>query len=175
VLGLLLLLSRCGSDREDENVEVTNTSATEPMPAQTGAGAEVTAAPAVASGLAAYLAGTEALPRTFVFERINFATGSSTLQPTDREEIDAMAAALKQHPTARVRLIGYADAAGAANANAPLGKWRADGVKEALVAAGVQGDQIETASGGEAGPVETNASPAGRAENPRTELVVLSR
>jgi outer membrane protein OmpA-like peptidoglycan-associated protein len=175
ILGLLLLLSRCGNDREEENANVTETSQAEPLPVDTGVTAGAAAAPAVASGLAAYLASAKPLPRTFVFERINFATGSSTLQPTDREEINEMAAALKQHPTARVRLVGFADAAGAANANASLGKWRADGVKEALVAAGVQGDRIETASGGETGPVDTNASQTGRAENRRTELVVLSR
>lgn len=177
VLALLFALSQCSDDREEApvtNETVVNEPAVAPAPTVAPATAAV-AAPAVLSGLGAYLASNEPLPRTFVFERLNFDTGSSTLRPADRDEVSSIAAALKQHPNARVRLHGYADARGAEGANAQLGQARADGVKAALVEQGVDAGRIETASGGEAQPAETNATTSGQAENRRTELVVLQR
>jgi outer membrane protein OmpA-like peptidoglycan-associated protein len=48
-------------------------------------------------------------------------------------------------------------------------------VKAALVAEGIAASRLETASGGETNPVDTNATSSGQAENRRTELVVLQR
>lgn len=121
------------------------------------------------------LAGTEALPRTFIFERLHFDTAKSDIRPADRDEPNTLGAAMKQYPNARVRIGGYADARGTAPANATLGKERADSVNAALVAGGIASDRIETASGGETNPVDTNATSTGQAENRRTELVVLQR
>ena len=86
-----------------------------------------------------------------------------------------MAATLKQYPNARIRIAGYADARGTDAANMALGKARADSVKSALVAQGINAGRIETVSGGETDPVDTNATAGGRFENRRTELVVTAR
>jgi outer membrane protein OmpA-like peptidoglycan-associated protein len=115
------------------------------------------------------------LPRTFVFEKLNFDTAKSEIRAADRDELNTLAAALKQYPNARIRIVGYADSRGAAAANATLGKERADSVKAALVAEGIADTRLETASGGETNPVDTNATSTGQAENRRTELVVLQR
>lgn len=48
-------------------------------------------------------------------------------------------------------------------------------IKAGLVVQGIDASRIETVSGGEADPVDTNATAAGQAENRRTELVVTSR
>jgi outer membrane protein OmpA-like peptidoglycan-associated protein len=48
-------------------------------------------------------------------------------------------------------------------------------VKAALVAKGVDAARIETVTGGESDPVDTNATAGGRFENRRTELVVTAR
>ena len=127
------------------------------------------------SGLGGYLAGTEAAPRTFQFEKLNFDTAKSDIRPVDADEVNAIAAVLKQYGTARVRIAGYADARGPSAANLALGKARADSVKAALVAKGIDGARIETISGGENDPVDTNATASGQAENRRTELVVIAR
>lgn len=174
LLGLLFALSQCG-ERESEPVQPVENVATaqpieDPVTPATGV-----AAPAAASGLAAYLAGTEPLPRTFVFERVNFDSGSSEVRPADREEVTTIASALRQHPNARIRLVGFADARGDAGNNAQLGGARAESVKAALVAEGIDAGRIETGTGGEAGAIADNASAQGQAENRRTELVVLQR
>lgn len=175
LLALLFALSQCGDDREEApvvNETVDNTATAVPPVAPATA---AVAAPAALSGLGTYLAGTEPLPRTFVFERLNFDTGSSTVRPADQDEVNSIAAALKQHPNARIRLQGFADARGNASANAQLGQARAESVKAALAQQGVEAGRIETGSGGEAQPAETNATTSGQAENRRTELVVLQR
>ena len=126
-------------------------------------------------GLGAYLGGTEATPRTFNFEKLNFDTAKSEVRAADQAELAAIAASLKQYATTKIRVVGYADARGVGTANAALGKARADSVKAALVKTGIDASRIETASGGEADPVDTNATQGGQAENRRTELTVLSR
>lgn len=176
LLLLLLLLTRCLGDRDRSEV-VTPPVATETMTGTTTNATEVVAATPTAgvSALGGYLGRTEAAPRTFTFEKLNFDTAKSTIRSDDEAEIRAIAATLKQYANARVRVIGYADARGSAPANAQLGQARADSVKAALVAQGIAGDRIETGSGGESAPVNSNASAGGQAENRRTELVVLAR
>ena len=173
ILALLFALSRC--NRED-------TAAVAPAPTATPT--EVVAATPNAgsadalvgtSGLGTYLAGTEPLPRTFTFEKLNFDTAKSNIRPADAAEVTEVAATLKQYPNARIRIAGYADARGTDAANMALGKARADSVKSALVAQGINAGRIETVSGGETDPVDTNATAGGRFENRRTELVVTAR
>jgi outer membrane protein OmpA-like peptidoglycan-associated protein len=178
-LGLLALvfgLRRCSHDNGAARVapapDAAPAAAVTPAPSAAPVAA---AAPAGTSGVGPYLGGTEALPRTFVFEKLNFDTAKSDIRPADRNEVNELAAAMKQYPNSRVRIVGYADARGAAAANATLGKERADSVKAALVAEGIDAARLDTASGGETNPVDTNATSVGRAENRRTELIVLQR
>ena len=177
--GLLALLfflinrSNDGVERATETTAVTETTPTEVANAMT-AQAPAAEVP-FTTGLGTYLAGSNATPRTFAFEKLNFDTGKSQVRPADRTEVESIVAALRENGNARVRIVGYADARGNSAANAALGKARADSVKAALVAGGITANRIETASGGESDPVETNATAGGQAENRRTELVVLSR
>lgn len=172
ILLALLLLSRCG--REDRAEPVAATPAPEASAAP-GVAPATAVGPEGLSTLEAYLQGTDAAPRTFVFERVHFTTASKDIRAEDREEITAVADVLKRYPNTRVRLLGYADARGSDPANRTLAQARADTVRAALTAAGVDARRIEALSGGEANPVTDNASASGMAENRRTELVVVQR
>jgi len=177
LLALLLALSRC--DQEEEEAVVVAPTASPTQAAEgviaTTPNAGTSAAVAGTAALGGFLAGTEATPRTFQFEKLNFDTAASTVRPEDTAEIDQIAATLTQYPNARIRIAGYADARGAEPANVALGKARADSIKAALVGKGIDAGRVETASGGEADPVDTNATASGRFENRRTELVVTAR
>ncbi|MFC5461946.1 OmpA family protein [Massilia niabensis] len=186
-LGLLALifgLRSCQDDNEVARTTVTTTTTpATPEPVTTPVAPAPGTAPATdtaavlagTSGVGSYLAGTEALPRTFVFEKLNFDSAKSDIRAEDRDELTALAAAMKQYPNSRIRIVGYADARGGAGANSTLGKDRAESVKQALVAQGVAADRLETASGGEVNPTDTNATSTGQAHNRRAELVVIQR
>ena len=77
--------------------------------------------------------------------------------------------------TSKVRVVGYADVRGGSDVNAGLGQKRAQAIADALSAAGVDKSGIEAASGGEYNPEASSETEPGRAENRRTELVIVSR
>ena len=122
-----------------------------------------------------YLASNAPTPRTFTFQDLNFATDSSTLPGDAQATVGALAQIFKAYPNAKAQLTGYADSSGSDPHNVQLGAARAEAVAQALQAQGVGADRIKTASGGAANPVDTNATSQGRAENRRTELVVLAK
>jgi outer membrane protein OmpA-like peptidoglycan-associated protein len=186
LLALLLALSRC--DRNEDAVApvagpTTAANADGTAAGAAGAGAVVATTPNAAtsaaatgtSGLDTFLGGSEPTPRTFQFEKLNFDTAKSIVRAADAAEIDQVAATLTQYPNARIRIAGYADARGTEPANMALGKARADSIKAALVGKGIDAGRIETVSGGENDPIDTNATASGRFENRRTELVVTAR
>lgn len=179
LLALLFALSRCNRNDDAAVVPVATPTAAADVPAasETVVAATPNAAEAVAgtSGLGAFLGGAEPTPRTFQFEKLNFDTGKSEVRAADAAEVDEVAATLKKYPNARIRIAGFADARGTEPANQALGKARADAIKSALTGKGIAGNRIETVSGGENDPVDTNATASGRFENRRTELVATAR
>ena len=173
--GLLALLYALSQWNRGPAIVVTNTTESVVTNGSDAMMADTSTTVMNTGGLGAYLGGTEATPRTFTFETLNFDSAKSDIRAADQAELAAIAASLKQYGTTRIRVAGYADARGASTANAALGKARADSVKAALVKAGIDASRIEAASGGETDPVDTNATAGGQAENRRTELTVLSR
>jgi outer membrane protein OmpA-like peptidoglycan-associated protein len=179
LLALLFALSRCGRDDKAVVAPVAGDNATVAQAPAEVVATTPTAGSSTAlvgtSGLGTYLAGAEATPRTFTFEKLNFDTAKSDIRAADAAEVNEVAATLAKYPTAKIRIAGYADARGTEPANMQLGKARAESVKSALVAKGVDAGRIETVSGGENDPVDSNATAGGRFENRRTELVVTAR
>ncbi|NJR80713.1 OmpA family protein [Sphingomonas corticis] len=180
VLAALFALSRCNRDADETVVTTTTENTMTAVDDNNGViaatqNAAVSTLLAGASGLGAYLAGTDALPGRFVFEKVQFDTNKSDIRAQDRAELDDVAKVLKQYPNATVRIAGYADARGPDAVNVPLGKARADAVKAALVARGITASRIETGSGSDRDPVATNATASGQQENRRTEILVTRR
>ena len=122
-----------------------------------------------------YLASSEAAPRTFTFDSLNFDTASASIRPQDQPTVDALARILAAYPKTVAKVVGYTNARGTAPANANLGQARSTAVVGALVAKGVDAARITAVSGGESNPTDTNATAQGRLENRRTELTVTGK
>jgi OOP family OmpA-OmpF porin len=132
--------------------------------------------PAPAStGLAGFLAGSEPTPRRFIFDNLSYETESARLAADARAVVTAVATTLKAHPNSRVAVIGYTDSEGDDAANLKLSQDRSASVSAALREQGIAASRIEASGAGEANPLASNDTEEGRAQNRRTELVVLSR
>jgi outer membrane protein OmpA-like peptidoglycan-associated protein len=105
---------------------------------------------------------------------ILFATGKSELQPESTPTLKSIAAMLKGHPDLKVEIQGHTDNVGAAASNMTLSQARADAVKSALVSEyGIDAGQLTAKGYGDTKPVAKNATPEGRANNRRVEIVKL--
>jgi hypothetical protein len=69
--------------------------------------------------LARYLAiGSSAeLPKTFVFDHLNFDSATTTLTPESRTTVNDLIVVLKACPTAQVQLAGHTDSTGDSTSN----------------------------------------------------------
>jgi len=181
LLALLFLLSRCNRDEPSrtpvEPVE-TNTVVAD-VTGETAAAGTAAAGAADSGNILAdmrnYFGSGEGAGRRFTFDGIKFATSSAAIPPEASPTITGLAQLLKENPNARIRVEGYADARGNDTANRKLGADRAAAVKQALSGAGVAANRIETATGGEQNPVDSNATQTGRTENRRTDVVVTAK
>ena len=124
-----------------------------------------------------WLAGTTdtTVPKRFVFDNLNFETGSTKLTPDSVPTVNSLVAILKAYPAVAVRLEGYTDNTGDAAANKKLSLDRAVAVKEIMIAGGVADARIGTDGYGEEKPIAPNETEEGRAKNRRTELIVAKR
>jgi outer membrane protein OmpA-like peptidoglycan-associated protein len=127
------------------------------------------------SALSGFLDGNAPVPQRFVLQDLRFNTDSADIEPSSARVLDDVAAVLASHEGAKIRVEGHTDATGPAATNRQLSQARADETKRYLATRGVDGTRIETAGYGADRPLATNDTAAGRAENRRTELVVVAR
>jgi outer membrane protein OmpA-like peptidoglycan-associated protein len=104
-----------------------------------------------------------------------FAPGQSALQAAAGSHLGKLVQFVQSQPSKRVRIEGYTDSSGDSTANLALSRQRAEAVRDALVAAGVKASRIEVAGRGEADPVASNDSEAGRARNRRVVVTLEDR
>jgi outer membrane protein OmpA-like peptidoglycan-associated protein len=100
-----------------------------------------------------------------------FDTGQSTLKPGADLTLDRLANFMKSNPQARVVIEGHTDSRGSDEYNDALSERRADAVAAALVRRGVSPDSVTSVGRGKAYPVASNATPEGRQQNRRVEIV----
>lgn len=115
------------------------------------------------------------LPKTFVFDHLNFDSATTRLTPESNSTVTNLIAIMKCYPTMQVQLEGHTDSTGDATANKQLSVDRANAIRDLLVAAGVDTSRIMTAGYGADKPIASNDTEEGRARNRRTELVVIKK
>jgi OmpA-OmpF porin, OOP family len=103
---------------------------------------------------------------------IFFDVGSDHIKPESGPTLKEIAAMLAEHPSLKLTIEGHTDDQGDAGENMALSARRAAAVKQELVSSfGVDASRLSTNGKGSSKPVKSNATPEGRQQNRRVELV----
>ena len=105
-----------------------------------------------------------------------FATAKWDLLPGAQSKLDEVAKSLtQQDKDSTMTVEGYTDSQGALAMNQELSQKRAEAVRSYLVSHGIAADRIDAKGQGPSNPVADNASPEGRANNRRVEIIVHNK
>jgi outer membrane protein OmpA-like peptidoglycan-associated protein len=99
-----------------------------------------------------------------------FETNSADLKPGAAQHLADLADVLKKYPDDRIEVVGFTDNTGSEAYNQELSIRRAETVRRVLVQRGIPEKRAMAVGLGEAQPVATNDTSAGRAKNRRVEL-----
>ena len=113
----------------------------------------------------------------FNFDRLSFASGSTELDmDASKAQLDNIVAILAAFPNAKLKVGGYTDNDGPADANKKISQKRAEAVVKALTDAGVAADRLEAEGYGPEHPVcEANDTPECKAQNRRIAVRVTAK
>jgi OOP family OmpA-OmpF porin len=117
--------------------------------------------------LARYLASSGSGSMSIDLDRVGFESGSSSLTPKSREQIDNIASVMRAYPKSTIVVEGHTDNVGRESANLALSRARAEAVAKTLTAAGIAADRVRAEGFGSQKPVADNSTAAGRAQNRR--------
>ncbi len=101
-----------------------------------------------------------------------FDTGKAQLNPGVARKMDQLAQFLTEHAERRVQIDGFTDSVGSEAYNDDLSRRRAEAVKSALTARGIDPSRIGTEGYGKAYAVASNDNSGGRQLNRRVEVVI---
>lgn len=102
---------------------------------------------------------------------VKFEGGESEFPPDQRTKIIELAVWLQANPDVTVEVRGHTDNGRSATFRKELSEKRAERVIEALVAAGVNRDQLVAVGKSDTEPAESNSTPEGQAANRRVTFV----
>jgi outer membrane protein OmpA-like peptidoglycan-associated protein len=105
---------------------------------------------------------------------ILFEFGKATLAKGTKENLTKLGKILTAYPDRQIVVEGHTDNIGGDEFNQQLSLARAQAVEEALIKAGVNSQMINAVGYGKKRPVASNATPEGRQQNRRVEVVVLN-
>ena len=108
-----------------------------------------------------------------VLQNIQFEFNSSALTADSQEGIDMIVDFLQRNPELKVELAGHTDNVGNAKYNLQLSDDRANVVREALIAKGIEASRLTAKGYGASKPLWPNDSDEHRALNRRTEMIII--
>lgn len=103
-----------------------------------------------------------------------FGFDSDQLMPAARDNMRRFAASLAKYPDTRTVIVGHTDSQGSAEYNMDLSRRRAESAAGFIAGEGVDRARLGTAGRGEAEPIATNETDAGRQQNRRVEVAIYS-
>jgi outer membrane protein OmpA-like peptidoglycan-associated protein len=101
-----------------------------------------------------------------------FDTAKYSLRPAAREKLAKVAGIISGHPGLKLEIEGHTDNVGGDDYNQKLSEQRGNAVRDYLTGQGIASGSVTSEGFGEAKPVVSNDTSAGRQQNRRVELVV---
>lgn len=108
-------------------------------------------------------------------DRVYFDPGHATLTVASQAQLTNLAALLEAFPRATLKVGGFTDDQGSAEANLLLSADRANAVRNTLVAKGLAPTRVAAQGYGQTHPAVSNATPAGQAQNRRVAVLLTSQ
>ena len=107
---------------------------------------------------------------------IEFETGSAEISEASSSVIDEIYNEIKGTEGSKAKLIGYTDNVGGNATNVPLSAARAAAVKKRLIEKGLEEERFFPTEGkGSAEPIADNTTDAGRAQNRRVQISLMTK
>ena len=116
----------------------------------------------------------EGIKITLKENMVNFAFDSSNLTAIGKANLDKLATVLSNNPDTNINIYGYTDSKAADSYNLSLSDRRAAAVKSYLSSKAVASARMNTMGMGEADPIASNDTDAGRAQNRRVEFAITA-
>ena len=101
-----------------------------------------------------------------------FDTNKAELRSRGTDGMQKLADFFKEYPQRTALIEGFTDSTGDSSYNQDLSERRANAVRNSLLSMGVSGDRVSTSGLGEANPVASNTTTAGRQSNRRVEIIL---
>lgn len=105
-------------------------------------------------------------------ESVTFPINSYELTPQAQMSLDKAAQTLTTYNETNLTIVGHADSSGNDSINVPLSHNRAQAVANYLNQRGVAAGRLSVAGRGASQPIASNATPEGRAQNRRVEILI---
>jgi outer membrane protein OmpA-like peptidoglycan-associated protein len=110
---------------------------------------------------------------SIVLKNIFYETDSYTLKPESQYELDKVVKFLESNSQIHIEISGHTDNVGTESYNQLLSENRAKSVVQYLTLKKIDVARLSYKGHGLSDPVDTNDSPEGRANNRRTELIIV--
>ena len=107
--------------------------------------------------------------------QVAFGAGTATLTAASQAQLANLAALLQAFPRAQLKIGGFTDNQGSAEASLLLSADRANAVRNTLLARGVAPSQVAAQGYGQTHPLVSNDTRAGRAQNRRVAILLISQ
>jgi outer membrane protein OmpA-like peptidoglycan-associated protein len=115
---------------------------------------------------------TANVARLVTLPEVLFDVGKPDLNEHGKQAVNDLAEFMRVRPDRTLSVTGYTDSTGSAQTNAALSSARAESIKNALVAQGIDASRIQTQGRGPANPIASNETAAGRQQNRRVEVAI---